>query len=370
MKIAIEANRIFRKNKHGMDFVALEMIKQIQKLDKVNTYYIIVSPGEDHCLQESENMKIVELKCPIYPLWEQIALPMFIAKLRPDILHCTSNTAPVLCGVPLILTLHDIIFLEKRSAKNRSLYQNIGFYYRKLIVPLNVKKARHVITVSEYEKECIESYFKLNKTGVILNSYSEYFRPIDDSYEVTKRYIESRDYIFFMGNTDPKKNTLTTLEGYAKYVRESTNPLPLLLANLPQKELDTLIKIGHLEDIAQNIHLSGYIVNSDLPYIYSGAKLFLYTSLRESFGIPILEAMASGTAIITSNNSAIPEIAGAGAILIDPTSVDEIASSIKRVVDDSVFRQQSITYGLERVKLFSWERSAKEQLKKYKEYAR
>ena len=93
MKIAIEAQRIFRTNKHGMDFVALESIRELQKIDHENEYFIFVTPGEDRCLEESENVHIIELKCPTYPLWEQVALPRAVKKIMPDLLHCTSNTA-------------------------------------------------------------------------------------------------------------------------------------------------------------------------------------------------------------------------------------------------------------------------------------
>ena len=115
MKIAIEAQRIFRTNKHGMDFVALESIRELQKIDHENEYFIFVTPGEDRCLEESENVHIIELKCPTYPLWEQVALPRAVKKIMPDLLHCTSNTAPLQCPVPLILTLHDILHLPHRA---------------------------------------------------------------------------------------------------------------------------------------------------------------------------------------------------------------------------------------------------------------
>ena len=117
MRIAIEAQRIFRRKKHGMDFVALESIRELQRLDKVNDYYILVSPGEDRCIEETSNFHIVEVKMPSYPLWEQIGLPLAIRKIKPDLLHCTSNTDPLFCNVPLILTLHDFIFMEKRQVK-------------------------------------------------------------------------------------------------------------------------------------------------------------------------------------------------------------------------------------------------------------
>ena len=112
MKIAIEAQRIFRKDKHGMDFVILETLKELQKRKDGNEYYVFVAPGEDWCLEESENLHIIELRCPTYPLWEQIALPQAVRKLKADLLHCTSNTAPLWCPVPLVLTLHDLSLIH------------------------------------------------------------------------------------------------------------------------------------------------------------------------------------------------------------------------------------------------------------------
>ena len=120
MKIAIEAQRIFRKEKHGMDYVALETIRELQKIDKQNEYFILVSPGDDICLQESANVHIVTVNWPSYPLWEQIGLPLALRKIKPDLLHCTSNTAPVYGNIPLVLTLHDIIFLEKKQRTRTS----------------------------------------------------------------------------------------------------------------------------------------------------------------------------------------------------------------------------------------------------------
>lgn len=150
MKIAIEAQRIFRKEKHGMDYVALETIREIQKIDRQNEYFILVSPGEDRCLQESDNMHIVQIDYPSYPLWEQIGLPSTLKKIQPDLLHCTGNTAPLWCHTPLILTLHDIIFLEPKQGKNQSVYQKLGRCYRRFVVPRILNKCRKIITVTHW----------------------------------------------------------------------------------------------------------------------------------------------------------------------------------------------------------------------------
>ena len=149
MKIAIEAQRIFRKEKHGMDYVALETIRELQKIDKQNEYFILVSPGDDICLQESANVHIVTVNWPSYPLWEQIGLPLALRKIKPDLLHCTSNTAPVYGNIPLVLTLHDIIFLEKKQGKNQSMYQRLGRFYRRIIVPQILTRCKRIITVED-----------------------------------------------------------------------------------------------------------------------------------------------------------------------------------------------------------------------------
>lgn len=370
MKIAIEAQRIFRPNKHGMDFVALEAIRELQKNDLENEYFILVDEGEDHCLEESDNMKIIEFPAKGgYPVWEQIKLPGVLKKLNPDVLHCTSNTAPVKCDIPLILTLHDIIFLEKQTGKNPSTYQKLGRIYRRFVVPRVLRKCSKIITVSKFERNRIKEALGLpdEKIVAVYNGFSSHFSPVVHPDKIYKKYINTDNYLFFLGNTDPKKNTANTLKAYALYVKQTDNPAQLLIADLDTEGVNHFLKEQKIEWLRDYIVVSGYIPNKDLPAIYSGAKAFLYTSLRESFGIPILEAMACGTPVITSDTSAIPEIAGTGAILVNPLIPEEIAHRILRLEQDDSFRAAQIKYGLERVQLFSWKNTALNLLEIYKE---
>lgn len=369
MKIGIEAQRIFRKNKHGMDYVVLQEIKELQKIDTVNEYFIFVKPGEDRCLEETPNFHIIELKCPSYPLWEQIALPIAAKKHKVDILHCTSNTAPIWCSTPLMLTLHDIIFLEPRDKNNKSLYQNMGWLYRRIVVPKILNKCKRIITVSNFELNNIISKLNIPKQqmAMVYNGYNNWFRPIENVEDVTSKYIDKTGYFFFLGNTDPKKNTERTLIAYSKYLKMSEVKRKLLIADLKSQHLEEIISRKGLEDIKDNVVLTGYVVNSDLPYIYNGAFSFLYTSLRESFGIPLLEGMACGTPVITSNTSSMPEIGGKDAALINPESSDEIAAMMLKIENNSDFRKEIISNGLERAKLFSWKNTATKLLKLYEE---
>ena len=369
MKIAIEAQRIVRPNKHGMDFVALETIRELQKIDHENEYFIFVSPGPDHCLNESDNMHIVELRCPSYPLWEQVALPRAVARVRPDLLHCTSNTAPVKCPVPLVLTLHDIIFLEKRQSSSRSLYQEMGWHYRRLVVPRILSECRKIITVSNFECNRIREALNLPKDRLtaVYNGYSPHFRQMPPAPEIVHKYVPSDDYLFFLGNTDPKKNTPRVLKAYGLYLRQSKHKRPLLIADLKEEAIDGILSAEGIKEVKPYLSFPGYIPNADLAALYNGAFAFLYPSLRESFGIPMLESMACGTPVIAGNTSAMPEIAGEGALLADPLDENDIARKILLLEEDDTFYQQQVDYGLERVKLFSWRKSAEALLKIYKE---
>jgi len=369
MKIGIEAQRIFRKNKHGMDYVVLQEIKELQQIDTENEYYVFVKPGEDRCVESSKNIHVIELNCPSYPLWEQWALPRAAMKYKVDILHCTSNTAPIWCDIPLVLTLHDIIFLEPRDKQNHSLYQNMGWLYRRFNVPKILNKCRRIITVSNFEMENIISKLDIprERMAMIYNGYNEWFKPTEDNKEVYKKYIAESGYFFFLGNTDPKKNTERTLVAYSKYLEQSDVKRKLLMADLDPDYLNGIIERNHIENIRDNIVMPGYIVNSDLPYIYNNAYAFLYTSLRESFGIPLLEAMACGTPVITSNTSSMPEIGGKDAILVNPENSDEITEMMLRLETDQDFYELQRQIGLKRAKLFSWRKTAENLLKLYKD---
>ena len=350
-----------------MDYVVLQEIRELQKIDTRNEYFVFVAPGDDRCLEDTQNVHILEIGGDFYPLWEQVTLLKAANELNLDMLHCTSNTAPIRCKIPLILTLHDIIFLEPRDKANKSFYQNMGWFYRRLVVPRILKKCKRIITVSNFEKNNIMSKLDLpqGKIAMIYNGYNEWFKPLDDTEQIYKKYIDTSGYFFFLGNTDPKKNTERTLVAYSKYLEKSEVKRQLLMADLDKSFLSSIIERNHIENILPQIVMPGYIVNKDLPYIYNNAFAFLYTSLRESFGIPLLEAMACGTPVITSNTSSMPEIGGPEAILINPEDPDEIAEKMLLLEKDEALYQRQKKIGPIRAKCFSWQQTAEHLLDLY-----
>lgn len=378
MKIGIEGQRLFRKKKHGMDMVALELIRNLQLIDTENEYFIFVKPDEDNTvLKETPNFKIIQLDGGSYPMWEQIALPKAAKKYGCEILHCTSNTAPIFNDITLITILHDIIYMESSYSKiltgSATPYQKFGNAYRKLIVPWVVKKSDKIVTVSHFEKNRIGEFFGMKddkRLTAIYNGVSTHFKPITDESElkrVKEKYHLPDHFFFFLGNTDPKKNTIGTLRAFSDFLKQSKSDYKLVMLDYDLNELEKLlIEIGD-KDLIKKIVLTGYVVNTDLPAIYSLCTIFLYPSLRESFGIPMLEAMGCGVPVITSNTSSMPEVAGDAAHIINPYNPEEITQAIIKILGDAEYYETLCKKGIERNKLFSWKNMAEQVLVLYNE---
>ena len=374
MHIGIEGQRIFREKKHGMDMVALELVRNLQEIDHHNEYTVFIKEDEDHCLRSEGNFKIVELKNAPYPVWEQYLLPRAAKDAGCDLLHCTSNTAPLYTSIPLVVTLHDIIYMERLSllTKGFTNYQKFGNLYRRMVVPGIINKCRRLITVSEFEKQRIVDFFGIDpaKVTAIYNGVSSHFRPVNDPetlLSVKQKYNLPDRFFFFFGNTDPKKNTIGVLKALSLFLRNSEEKIPLVMLDFDRDELAKLIREVGDPSIAGYIKLTGYVPNTELPGIYALSTIFLYPSLRESFGIPMLEAMACGTPVITSNTSSMPEIAGNAALIIDPFKPEQITDSMIKLLANPSLRSDLVVSGKVQAKKFTWNNMAKDVLKVYEE---
>lgn len=372
MRIGIEAQRIFRAKKHGMDFVALEMIRELQKLDKENQYFIFVAPGpDDTCIRESENFKIVNFG-GAYPIWEQIKLPAKAKKLQLDILHSTSNTAPVSSPCRQVVTIHDIIYLENNplTSGGYTAYQKFGNLYRRWVVKRLFKSAEKIITVSQFEKQrFLESgYVPEQRLEVVYNGVGEHFRVIEDQeylQEISHKYKLPEKFFLFLGNTDPKKNTRNTIVAYAEYCALNGRDYKLVIGDLDPEIIRRYLQEAKMEEFFDQIHFTGYINNQHLPAIINLAQVFLYPSLRESFGIPLLEGMRCGTPVLSGNYSSMPEIAGDAALLVNAKDTSAIANGLQRLVTDAGLRKQLINKGLQRSAEFNWKNTAEQVLNIY-----
>jgi glycosyltransferase involved in cell wall biosynthesis len=371
MRIGIEAQRIFRTKKHGMDMVALELVKHLHEVDQKNEYVVFVKEDEDPtCLPSFPNVELKVLPASPYPVWEQWLLPKAAKKAGVELLHCTSNTAPVFPGMPLVITLHDIIYLEKLHVKEGTTYQKFGNLYRRWNVPSVVDKAEIIITVSEFEKNRICDHFgyEENRVEAIYNGVSRHFKRVEDSQklaEAKKKFNLPDKFIFFLGNTDPKKNVHGVLKALSILKHNGELPCKLLMLDINREYLARVANEINDPEILDEIQFTGYIPNADLPAIYSQASLFLYPSLRESFGIPMIEAMRCGVPVITSVTSCMPEVAGGAALLTDPFQPEHLAASIRDLIYNESKKKELVALGYERSKLFSWAENARKTVDIY-----
>lgn len=370
MRIGIEAQRLLRPHKHGMDIVALETIRALATGNK-HEFVVFVKPDTDRdALPQAPNLQYVELAGGPYPVWEQYALPKAVKQYGVDLLHCTANTAPLRCPVPMVVTLHDIIFLENQPLRAGSWYQRFGNQYRRWNVPRIVSRCEQIITVSDFERQRIINHLHLDPARVISiwNAVSTQFRVIDDDAQlntVRQTYRLPDDFIFFLGNTDPKKNVKGVLRALLLLKQRGQLTLPVVISNLPAASLTALLAEIDGQSLVDDISLCGYIPNHVLPFVYNAATIFLCPSLRESFGLPILEAMACGTPVLTSTTSSMPEVAGDAALLVDPALTTDMAEGIRELIQQPTLRQELSQKGLERARLFSWQETARKLVNVY-----
>lgn len=371
MKIGIEAQRLFRPHKHGMDIVALELIRALQLIDSQNEYFIFVKADEDrNCLVETPNFHIIEIPSFNYILWEQILLPFYAQKYGIEVLHCTSNTAPLFVSIPLFLTLHDVIFMEKTVGKNTaSNYQKFGNLYRKWLVPKIIRKCEKIITISEIEKLNITKILGLNNESVTVvhNGVSGRFgvkMSNEKIKQVRSQWNLETDFFLFLGNVEPRKNVFNTVSAFVLFA-EKNSQVKLVITGLNSAFIENILsKIGKKALLSQFV-ITGFVPEDVLHTLYAEAKVFLYPSLREGFGLPILEAMAFGTPVVTSNISSMPEVAGEAAFLVNPFSVEAIALGMETAYENKSLRQKKIDLGYSRLGMFTWQKTAEQMINLY-----
>jgi glycosyltransferase involved in cell wall biosynthesis len=245
----------------------------------------------------------------------------------------------------------------------------MGRTYRRLVVPRIIKHCKRIITVSNYEKINILNHFNIDASNLTMlyNSYDEAFCIQNNWERDITSYIDNYGYFLILGNTDYRKNTDRMIVAYANYIKRSKIKRKLLITSLTKDYINQILSDNDINNIKEQIILTDYLPFTDLPSIYHHAFCFLFASLREGFGIPILESMACGTPVITSNTSSMPEVAGQDAMLVNPEDCEEITNMMMRLETDNAFYEQQRAIGLERAKLFSWRKTAENLLKLYHE---
>jgi len=373
LKIGIDARFITTTPRRGIGNYSLNLVEVlVGALPDCQFYLYISSSDLEGILPTSKNVTIRKIGLPFYPLWEQFFLPLYATIDRLDLLHCLGNTAPIFLpkSVKLILSLMDVMFLQADHIvpKPRSNYQRFGRLYRRLICPLAAKKSAAVITISNFSKTDILSLMPFLKPEKVSVAYLS----CDPIFKKQRLHLDSEEsllgvpspYIFCLGAEDPRKNTLRLVSAFLSILKKNDHILVISgYSNWEKSEAFQLVKAKGAE--ARIIFLP-FVSIGELVSFYAGADLFIYPSLYEGFGIPIIEAFSTGCPVIASDSTSIPEVGGDAVIYFDPLSEVEIAKAIQLVVLDSNLRKKLKELGLKRAEKFSWGKTAEETCQIYR----
>lgn len=293
-------------------------------------------------------------------VWMQLMLPHIIRKRKPDLCHFPNNTAPFLLERPSVITIHDAsLFLHSQH------HPPSRILALRLLLPHVARRATAVITVSEHAKQDLMRVLKLpaDNIHVIHEAAPDGFAPLTNP--VQRRQLQAKyqlpdHFVLFVGTIEPRKNLIRLIRAVGLLRKRGckmqlvlVGPNGWLINGTLEKEIESL----GLQDAVQNL---GYVPQADLPGIYSLATVFAFPSLYEGFGLPPLEAMACGTPVLTSRNSAMAEICGEAAWLVDPHEDVAIADGLAHLLGDSDLREHLRQLGLARAQTYSWERTARE----------
>lgn len=392
VKIWIDGYEANVPQRLGSSQVAFELIRHLEEIDHENDYTIILpTPPLDDLPKERVRWryKILSPK----RLWTKIALPLalYTANIKPDLIFSPTHYIPRFspAKVKRIVTIFDLSFLHfPEMFTSRDLWQLKNW------TRFSVENADHIITISQFSKDDICQQYKLPKEKITV-AYpgfdKEKFKVQSARFkieEMRKRYKVGNNYIIYIGTIQPRKNLERLMEAFSRIVEsEHLRSVPQVQHHLGGGKL-ALVIVGKTsgegrqgwmyEDILQTperlgiedrVRFVGFVPTDDLPALLSGAFVFIQPSLWEGFGIPVVEAMATGTPVIVSNVSSLPEVVGKAGLLVDPYSVDQIEQAIRTIAADEKLRQEYSKEGILQAKKFSWDKMAREVLKVFEKVA-
>jgi len=377
MKIGIESTPLLWGKKTGIGWYAYHLLKNIKKIDKENFYTLYCCSVKqyskkfnlkDEFKSSNFNVSIKFFPNRIYNYTVQIFLPVELFYGRFDIIHTLHPFSPIKIKSKYVATIHDLTPLISNDW-----FSELHSKKFKFIITKTIKRADKIIADSISTKNDIIKFFNYSEENieVVYLAADDIYRPIEDKEEIEKikkKYGISKNYILFVGTIEPRKNLVRLLSVFERF-KNKFNDYQLVIVGqtgwMTEKFFEKLKNLP--ENVKKDIILTGYIPVEDMIFLYNGCALFIYPSLYEGFGLPVLEAMSCGVPVVTSNISSLPEVGSDACIYVDPYNEEEIIYTVEKVLTDESLRKKMKEKGLERAKLFRWEKTAKKTIDVYKD---
>lgn len=357
MLIGVDISPAAKKNRTGIEWYCFHIANELAKLDNANQYRFYTKEPVAHEFARFPS-NFTEVVLPKKPFWTHTALAAELKANPVDVFYSPAHIIPWRHPKDTVSTIHDAGFRHYR--KNYSLYQ---FLHATVNSYTSAIWAKTVIVPATFVADDITKLYNLKKQKVVVvpNGFDigEFAGITPEEIQGCRQTFNLGKYFIFVGRMEVRKNLIRTLQAFFDFLDETGHDMQFVLVGSPGvgfDEIDTFIKANRH---AARVIRSGYVSARQKALLLAGSEALVFPSLYEGFGIPILEGYAAGTPVITSNTTACPEVAGDAGIVIDPLDVDAIKHSMKAVVDDAALRQSLIARGHERVKLYSWEKTAR-----------
>jgi glycosyltransferase involved in cell wall biosynthesis len=357
MRIAIDARKL---RDYGIGTYVRNLLRELARIDHSTEYAVLCREQDCATVREmGPNFRAVKEAAGAYSVGEQFSVPLDLRRERVKLFHAPHYVLPPLTPCRSVVTIHDCIHLRfPQYLPNR-----LAYAYARASLWTATHRAARVITVSEASKRDILRYFTIpeSRIEVIYNAIDERFwqQPTPDDMErVRQRYRLDAPFVLYTGNIKPHKNLERLIEAF-NVLRQSPHlkHVQLLIIGDEISKYASLRRAVHRYKLHKHVRFFGFVSDQTLAALYRLADVFVFPSLYEGFGLPPLEAMASGTPVITSNVSSLPEVVGDAALMIDPYDSSAIADALRRVLTDAALRADLRARGFDRARSFSWERS-------------
>jgi glycosyltransferase involved in cell wall biosynthesis len=346
MHIGIDASRTTRAQRTGTEGYALNLIRALLSHATRHRLTLYFREKPAPALFPKGQPRII----PFPRLWTHARLSWEMLTRPPEVLFVPAHVIPLVCPVPAVVTIHDLGYRHFPRAHPLTHWAYLDWSTR-----FSTYRAAHILADSHAtRRDLVQMYgVRENKISVVYPGRDEALTRVDPA-AVRAKYQLPATYLLHIGTVQPRKNLLRLIEA----VTHHPSPVPLVLAGRSGWLAEPILEAAR----RHNVRVLDYVPDEALAGLYSGATAFVFPSLYEGFGFPVLEAMACGTPVICANTSSLPEVAGEAALTVDPLDTGALAAAIARVLSDAALRESLIARGYEQIQKFSWAKAARETL--------
>ena len=362
MKIAVNTRLLLKDKLEGIGWFTYESLKRIVLNHPEHTFYFIFDRKHDPQFVFADNVVPVEIFPParhpyLWYIYFEFSIPRILRKIKPDLFLSTDGWLSLRADVPQVDVIHDLNF-EHSQDFLKSKYQN--FYTR--FFPRYARKAVRIATVSEFSKQDIHRFYHIpeEKIDVVYNGSNAVYKPLSEEEQasVRQQYADGCRYFLFVSAIHKRKNLANILRAFERYKKEAGDDTRFLVVGARAGKQDDVDEVLRSMTFAQDVRFLGRLSAKELSQVMASAHALVYATLFEGFGIPIVEAFNAETAVITSNVTSMPEVAGDAALLVDPYSVEEIAAAMTKLATNETLRQELIQKGRQQRTRFNWDLTA------------